>query len=356
MAEILKISVIGATGNVGKETSKVLATRFKGELVLIGRNPEIKRINSRNIGKIHEIFPSKKPLHEAGLAMDRADAECVCVNGNTPKWSKKVLAEVKGTTDFASIRGSGIIIITAGQPRKEGMDRTALLAANQKIIKETFSQIKKNNGNEPVIIVVTNPPDAMAYEAALLAGYPQGKIIGMGGVLDGARKRRVISGALTIPKEWVVQVPVIGEHGENMVFVPELTEIRFPAGSGAFSKTLADMLVSGEIDGFVLKAIEDRTRARGAQIIKNMGTSAFIAPAEAIAKMVELIAANNTNEVVCVSLPMPENRVSIGMPVRLSREGAAIAKDWFAEMHESTLKKFNEAAEAIRKAIAHLRV
>ncbi len=183
--------------------------------------------------------------------------------------------KIAGSTDFAIIRDSGIVVITAGLARKPGMTRSDLLSANAKIVQSIVPQVVAY-APQAILIVVTNPLDAMTYLAWRLSGFSKERIMGMAGVLDSARLRAFVSQRLNVPAR-EVQALVLGGHGDTMVPVPEQTTV---AG-----KPLTQLLPKPDVDQLM-----QRTRDGGAEVVKLLKTgSAFYAPASAVTEMVRAI-------------------------------------------------------------------
>lgn len=223
-----KVSIIGA-GHVGATTAHLVLQSGIADVVLYD---------------ITEGVPK-------GKALDLAEA--------TPLWN--VSASIIGTNDFADTAGSDIIVITAGFPRKPGMSRDDLLAANVAVIKNVVTGTAALSP-DCIYIVVTNPMDAMTYVAWKLSGLPGRRVIGMGGVLDSARFRTFISMELRVSPE-DIETMVLGGHGDLMVPLPRFTSVR--------GVPLPELLGHDAI----LKMIE-RTRNGGAEIVSLLKTRGMI--------------------------------------------------------------------------------
>ena len=182
---------------------------------------------------------------------------------------------VTGSNDFQDVRGSDIVVLTAGFPRKPGMSRTDLLRANADIVKTAAEAIREHAPNA-FVVVVTNPLDVMTYEAWHVTGFPRERVLGMAGVLDATRFRCFIAMELGVsPND--VQAMVLGGHGDSMVPLP-----RYATVSGI---ALPDLLPKETIDRLV-----KRTRDGGAEIVALLKTgSAYYAPAASVASMVKAI-------------------------------------------------------------------
>jgi malate dehydrogenase len=184
-------------------------------------------------------------------------------------------SRIIGTSDYADTADSDVVILTAGIPRKPGMSRDDLLSTNSKIVKSACEGIKKYSPNS-VVIVVSNPLDAMAYVAKQTLGFPRERVLGMAGVLDGARFRTFISEELKVSVE-DVQAFVLGGHGDTMVPMPRHCSVG--------GVPLLEMLSKEKVDELVT-----RTRNGGAEIVALLKTgSAYYAPAASAVQMAEAI-------------------------------------------------------------------
>src|SRR5262249_12888815 len=181
-------------------------------------------------------------------------------------------AKITGSSNWADVAGSDVVIITAGVPRKPGMSRDDLLSINLKIIRSVGENLKKAAPNA-FVIVVSNPLDAMVYELKKVTGFSGKKVVGMAGVLDSARFQLFLANELGASVK-DVRAMVLGGHGDTMV----------PVTSNC---TINGIPVAQLIAADKLAAIVDRTRNGGGEIVKLMGTSAFYAPASAAVAMAE---------------------------------------------------------------------
>jgi len=237
-----KITVIGA-GHVGEVTAFKLAEKELGDVVLLD---------------IIEDMPIGK-----GLDMREG--------GPVGKYDSSII----GTNSYADTADSDIIVITSGKPRKPGMSRDELLDANVNIVKPVTEEVTKYSPNA-MLLVVTNPLDAMVYTAFKVSGFPKNRVFGMAGILDTTRFRAFISMELNTSVE-NIQALVLGGHGDTMVPIARYTTV-----SGI---PLSHFLPKERID-----AIIERTRKGGGEIVKYLKTgSAYYAPSLAIAEMVESV-------------------------------------------------------------------
>jgi malate dehydrogenase len=217
---------------------------------------------------------------------------------------------ITGANDYAPTANSDVAIITAGFPRKPGMSRDDLLIANYEIVKTATEGVVKHSPN-CIIIVVTNPLDAMAQSAFWVSKFPKNRVVGMAGVLDSARFRTFIAQALNVSVENVTGV-VMGGHGDTMVPLVRLTNV-----SGI---PLTELMDQSTIDQIV-----DRTRNGGAEIVKYLKTgSAYYAPSAAAVEMAESILKDKKKVLPCAALLEGEygiNGLFVGVPVKLGASG-----------------------------------
>ncbi len=273
-----KITVVGA-GNVGGTTAQRLAEKNLYDVVLVDINEGMAQ----------------------GKALDLSQAGPVCGYDT----------HVVGTKDYAATAGSSIAVITSGLPRKPGMSRDELLATNAKIVKSVVTELVSRSPNI-ILILVTNPLDAMVHMALRVSGLPKSKIIGMAGVLDSARMRTFIAQELNVPST-EVEAMVLGGHGDTMVPLPRYTTVKGRPASELMSKEKLD-------------AIVQRTRDGGAEIVGLLKTgSAFYAPSASAVSMVEAIHKDEKRVMPCAVLCEGEyglKNVIVGVPVKIGSGGA----------------------------------
>ncbi|MGH7148891.1 MAG: malate dehydrogenase [Nitrospiraceae bacterium] len=273
-----KITVVGA-GNVGGTTAQRLAEKDEYEVVLVD---------------IAKGVPQ-------GKALDITQAGPVC------DYSTRVV----GTNGYDETAGSSVAVITSGIPRKPGMSRDELLSTNAKIVKSVVSALVSRSPNV-ILILVTNPLDAMVHVARRVSGLPKSRVLGMAGVLDSARMRSFIAAELSVPGPDVAAM-VLGGHGDTMVPLSRYTTVKGKPVSELMSKDR-------------LEAIVKRTREGGAEIVSLLETgSAFYAPSAAAVDMVEAIVKDQKRVLPCAVLCEGEyglQDVVVGVPVRLGRGGA----------------------------------
>jgi len=298
-----KITVVGS-GNVGTTTAQLIAEKNLADVVLID---------------IVEGIPQ-------GKALDILEA--------CPLWNSS--SKVKGTNSYDDTAGSDIVVITAGLARKPGMSRDDLLHANAKIIKGVAQSIA---GTSPgaIIIVVTNPMDAMAQVTLEATGFPHQRIIGMGGVLDSARMRTFIALELNAhPKD--VEAMVLGGHGDLMVPMTSLTTVE--------GKGISELMPDSKIDQII-----DRTKNGGAEIVGYLKTgSAYYAPAASSVEMIENIFGMKSETLPCsvyLDGQYGIEGVYSGVPVKLGPSGLMEVVE--LELDEKEQQALNASAEAVRE-------
>ncbi len=217
---------------------------------------------------------------------------------------------ITGANDYAPTANSDVVVITAGLARKPGMSRDDLLLANHEVVKGVTEQIAKHSPN-CIIVLVTNPLDAMCWTAFKTSKFPKNRVIGMAGVLDSARFRAFIAQELDVSVENVTAV-VMGGHGDTMVPVVRL--------SGVSGLPLTELIAPDK-----LAAIVDRTRNGGAEIVKHLKTgSAYYAPSAAAVEMVESILKDKKKVLPCAAYLEGEygiNGLFVGVPVKLGAQG-----------------------------------
>jgi malate dehydrogenase len=225
--------------------------------------------------------------------------------------SGSVIGVSTATGDYSLTAGSDVVVITAGFPRKPGMSRDDLLKANYDVVKAVVEQIMKHSPN-CIIVVVTNPLDAMAQAAWRVSGLPKSRVLGMAGVLDSARMSAFVAMELNVSVE-NVQSFVLGGHGDDMVPLP-----RYSTVAGI---PLPELLPKEKID-----AIVDRTRKGGAEIVNLLKTgSAYYAPSASAVAMVEAILKDKKKILPCAAYLEGEygiNGLFVGVPVKLGSGGA----------------------------------
>ena len=303
-----KVTVIGA-GNVG--------------VTLVQRLAEMEVAN--------EVVMLDIPATEnmpAGKALDLLESGPVC------GYDTRVI----GTTTYEATAGSDIVVITAGIPRKPGMSRDDLLNTNAAIVKACTENAVKHSPN-CILIIVSNPLDAMCSVALKTSKFPKHRVIGMAGVLDSARMRWFIAEALDVSME-SVHAMVLGGHGDTMVPMP-----RFSTVNGI---PITELLPKEKIE-----AINQRTRDGGAEIVKLLKTgSAYYAPSASTAEMVEAILKDKKKILPCAALLEGEygvDGVFVGVPCKLGARGieAIIQLNLTVEERAALLKSAGAVKELV---------
>ncbi len=272
-----KITVVGG-GNVGASAAINLAMKELGDVVLVD---------------VVEGVPQGKGLDMAQMGP---------IEGYD--------VQLTGANDYAPTANSDVVVITAGLARKPGMSRDDLLIANYEVVKSVTENIAKHSPNA-ILVLVTNPLDAMCTVAHHVSKFPKHRVVGMAGVLDSARFRTFIAMELNVSVENVTAV-VLGGHGDTMVPVSRLSNV-----SGI---PLSELIPADR-----LAAIVDRTRNGGAEIVKYLKTgSAYYAPSAAAVEMVESILKDKKKVLPCAALLEGEYGIKglfVGVPVKLGRNG-----------------------------------
>jgi len=273
----LKVTVVGA-GNVGGTAAQRLAEQNVYDVVLV------------------DIAPGMPQ----GKALDMTQAGPVCGYDT----------RVVGTNGYEETAGSAVAIITSGIPRKPGMSRDELLATNAKIVTGVVKELVKRSP-DIILVLVTNPLDAMTYVAHKVSGLPKQRVLGMAGVLDSARFRAFIAEALNVPAT-DVQAMVLGGHGDTMVPLLKHTTVK--------GRPIAELLPKDKLDALV-----KRTRDGGAEIVNLLKTgSAFYAPAASAVDMVEAMLKDQKRVLPCAVKCEGEYGIDglfVGVPARLGRKG-----------------------------------
>lgn len=249
---------------------------------------------------------------------------------------------VTGANDYEPTANSDIVVITAGFPRKPGMSRDDLLLANYEIVKTATEQAAKYSPNA-ILILVTNPLDAMCWVAHQVSKFSKNRVIGMAGVLDTARYRTFIAMELGVSVESITAL-VLGGHGDTMVPIVRLTTI------GGIPMT--ELLPQARIDALV-----QRTRDGGAEIVKYLKTgSAYYAPSAATVEMVESILKDKKKVLPCAALLEGEyghQGIFVGVPVKLGSNG--IEKVYEVTLEPAEKAQLDKSAAAVHELIDVLR-
>jgi len=303
-----KVSIIGA-GHVGATTAYYIAEKIIADIIMVDVAGGLTRAKSLDF------------LHAGPL--------------------RKYDASIEGTDDYSRIEGSDVVVITAGIPRKPGMDRMDLLKVNTGIVKSVSRNIADYAPNATVI-VVSNPLDVMCHVAFRATGFAVRRVVGMAGILDSTRFRYFVAEALgCAPTD--VHAMVMGGHGDQMVPLPRFT-------------TVAGVPVSQLLKPDVLDRLVERTRKGGAEIVAHLKTgSAYFAPAASVAEMVEAVVTDRKTLAPCAAMLRGEYGISdlfIGVPVLLGKNG--IEEIIELELDDSEMQQLQKSAEAVRKGVAEL--
>jgi len=297
-----KISIIGA-GNVGATTAHLIATKKLGNIIL---------------------FDILKGMPQ-GKALD------ILESGPVEGFD----VDVKGTNNYEDTKNSDIVIITSGIPRSPGMSRDELLSTNTKIVKDVTQNVIKHSPDS-ILIVVTNPLDAMVFVAAKVSNFPKHRVLGMAGILDSTRFRSFISNELHVSVK-DTDAMVLGGHGDLMVPLPRYSTVK--------GKSIKEIM-----DKEKIKLLIERTRKGGEEIVNLLKTgSAFYAPASSVSEMVETIIKDKKRILPCAAYCESEYKVNgfyIGVPVKLGYKGVEKIIE---------LKLTDEENEAFAKSLEHIK-
>jgi malate dehydrogenase len=300
-----KITVVGG-GNVGASAAINLAIKELGDVVLVD---------------VVDGVPQGKGLDIAQMGP---------IEGYD--------IHIAGTNDYAPTANSDVVVITAGLARKPGMSRDDLLIANYEVVKSVTENIAKHSPNA-ILVLVTNPLDAMCTVAHHVSKFPKHRVVGMAGVLDSARFRTFIAMELNVSVENVTAV-VLGGHGDTMVPVVRLSNV-----SGI---PLSELIPADR-----LAAIVDRTRNGGAEIVKYLKTgSAYYAPSAAAVEMVESILKDKKKVLPCAALLEGEygiNGLFVGVPLKLGRNG--IEKIYELQLNAEEKAMLAKSAGAVQELV-----
>jgi malate dehydrogenase len=295
-----KITVIGA-GHVGEVTAFKIAEKELGDVILLD---------------IIEDMPIGKGLD-------------IREGGPVGKYDSAIV----GTNSYADTADSDIVVITAGKPRKPGMSRDELVDSNFKIVKPVTEEVVKHSPNA-ILLVVSNPLDAMAYTAFKVSGFPKNRVFGMAGILDTTRFRTFLAMEINVSVE-SIQALVLGGHGDTMVPIARYT-------------TVSGIPISHFIPQDRLDAIIERTRKGGGEIVKYLKTgSAYYAPSLAVAEMVESIVKDKKKILPCAAYLEGEygiNGVYFGVPIKLGANGVEEIIEIDLTDEEKEMIKNSEAA------------
>ncbi|HLG07432.1 MAG TPA: malate dehydrogenase [Gaiellaceae bacterium] len=303
-----KVTVVGA-GNVGATCAQELARRDYADVVLVDIIPN---------------FPQGKALD-----MNQAGA----VLGYEPT--------ITGSNGYDETAGSDVVVITAGKPRSPGMSRDDLVTTNEAIVSAVTKEAVRRSP-KAILVVVSNPLDAMCHVAKAVSRFPKRRVVGMAGILDTARFAAFISQDLDVSVKDVTTV-VLGGHGDQMVPIVSATSV------GGIP--LGELMPRGRINKLV-----DRTRFGGGEIVNLLGTSAWYAPGAAAAQMVDSICLDEKRVLPCTAFLEGEYGIDglyMGVPAKL---GAAGVEDIVKlKLTAEEKKMLRESAAAVRDVVGVLK-
>jgi len=303
-----KISIIGA-GNVGATCAHWCAAAELGDVVLL----DIPATEDMPRGKALDLMQSS-PI----MGFD---------------------SNITGTNNYADTAGSDVIVVTAGIPRKPGMSRDDLLSTNAKIVTSVGEEIKKSSP-DAVVIVVSNPLDAMVQQMWSVTGFEHRRVCGQAGVLDTARYRAFLAMELGVSVEDISAL-LMGGHGDTMVPIPSCTSV-------------GGIPVTQLIDPKKLEAIVERTRKGGAEIVSLLKTgSAYYAPAAACAQMVEAVVKDKKRVIPVAALCESEYGVGgyyVGVPVVMGSGG--VEKVIELDLTDAEKADFQNSVNAVKDLVA----
>jgi malate dehydrogenase len=302
-----KVTVVGA-GNVGATCAQVLAQRDYADVVLVD---------------IKEGLPQGKALdiNEMGAVL-----------GYEPN--------VTGSNDYAATAGSDVVVITAGLPRSPGMSRDDLVSTNEKIVKDVTEKVVAQSP-DTILIVVSNPLDAMCHVAKNVSGFPKERVFGQAGILDTARLQTFIAWETGASVKDVTAV-VLGGHGDQMVSVISATTV----GGVPLRKLVPEDRI---------QALIERTAKGGGEVVQLLGTSAWYAPGAAAAAMVDAICLDEKRVLPCTAYLEGEYGVDglyIGVPTKLGAAGVEQILE--VDLDESEQQALAASADAVRNVVGVL--
>jgi malate dehydrogenase len=302
-----KVTVVGA-GNVGSTVAQEVARRDYADVVLVD---------------IKENLPQGKALdlNEAGPVL-----------GYEPN--------LVGSNGYEETADSDVVVVTAGVPRTGDMSRDDLVTTNEKIVGSVVAEAVERSP-DAILIVVSNPLDAMCHVAKSLCGWPKERVVGMAGILDTARFRTFITWE-TGASSKDVQALVLGGHGDQMVPIVSAATV----GGVPLRKLISDDRI---------EAMVERTRKGGGEIVKLLGTSAWYAPGAAVAQMVDAVCLDQKRLLPCTAYLEGEYGIDglyIGVPVRLGARGVEEIVE--LELSPEEREELQASAEAVREVVGVL--
>jgi malate dehydrogenase len=302
-----KVTVVGA-GNVGATVAEVVARRDYADVVLVD---------------IKEGLPQ-------GKALD--------INQMAPVLGYE--ANLRGSNGYEETSGSDVVVITAGLPRQPGMSRDDLVTTNEKIVRSVTEEAVAHSP-DAVIVVVSNPLDAMCHVAKNVSGFPKERVVGQAGILDAARFRTFVAWEVGASVK-DVQTLVLGGHGDQMVPVVSAT-------------TVGGVPLTKLVPRNRIEEIVQRTAVGGGEIVKLLGTSAWYAPGAATAQMVDAVMLDEQRVLPCTAYLEGEYGIDglyMGVPVKLGAGGAHQIVE--IDLTEEERLMLKASADAVRDVVAVL--
>jgi len=305
-----KISIIGG-GNVGASCALWAASKELGDIVVL----DIPQVENLVKGKMLDL------------------AQCSPI--------ERFDCHIIGTADYKDIANSDVVVVTAGLPRKPGMSRDDLIQTNVKIVKSVCENIREYAPNA-IVIVVSNPLDAMVYTAWKTTGFPTKRIVGQAGCLDVARFRTFLAMETGFSVE-DINALLLGGHGDDMVPLPRYTNI-------------AGIPITQFISEAKLNEIVERAKVGGGEIVKLMGTSAYYAPASGVIQMAEAIIKDKKRILPCAGFCDKEYGVGgyfVGAPCVLGAAGVERVIE--IDLNESEKKLMGESISHVKELVKVVR-
>ena len=306
-------------------------------------NRMITIIGSGKVGGDAALFSALKKLDDQILLLDVVEGlpqgEAMDINHMLSEQGIDV--EVRGSNNYADMKGSNIVVIVAGSGRKPGMTRMDLLKINATIVKSVVENVKKY-ADDSMIIPVTNPLDPMAYITYKVSGFERSRVFGMGGMLDLSRFRQFIHEATGYSRD-SIRALVIGEHGENMLPLP-----RFSSVSGI---PLTSLLPSDKLE----EIVKD-TRQVAAKVIELKGATVH-APGNAISAIIESVVKNRKQVIPVATYLEGEygySNVTIGVPAVIGKNG--VERIIELKLDDNEKKVFDAAVNSVKTAISGIEI
>src|SRR3954462_13209211 len=300
-----KVTVVGGAGNVGATVARCIADKELADVVIV------------------DIADQKA----AGVALDMFESCPITGSDN----------RVIGGSDYAQTANSDIVVVTSGVPRKPGMSRDDLLNVNFNIMKAVTAEIVKYSP-KCIIVPVANPLDAMCQAVYRLSGFPRERVIGMAGVLDGARMRSFIAMELKVSVD-NIHTFVLGGHGDTMVPLPRYS-------------TVAGIPITDLMDKATIDKISARTARGGLEITELVGTSAWYAPGASVVEMVEAILLDKKKILPCSVYLQGEygtQNLLVGVPCKLGARG--LEEIIQIKLTADAQAAFNKSAGAVKELV-----